>query len=135
MTMVVSHEKAGWTGHGMRPSPRPIHPVLERLRSDKRANKTDIRFEQVAAYLPIDAKATKSDAALPASKVLRREVWTKETKGQIAVRKLLVWKTNKETVDRTFSAYVVHWTDYSAGRGSPLDREVREVAREIWTAG
>lgn len=125
MTMVVSHEKAGWTGHGMRPSPRPIHPVLERLRSDKRANKTDIRFEQVAAYLPIDAKATKSDAALPASKVLRREVWTKETKGQIAVRKLLVWKTNKETVDRTFSAYVVHWTDYSAGRGSPLDREVR----------
>ena len=125
MTMMISHDKTGWTGHGMRPSPRPIHPVLERLRSDKKANTTDIRFEQVAAYLPTDAEATKPDAALPASQVLRREVWTKEAKGQIAVRKLLVWKTNKATADRNFPAYVVHWTDYSSGRGSPLDREVR----------
>ena len=24
-----------------------------------------------------------------------------------------------------FPAYVIHWTDYSGGRASPLDREVR----------
>ena len=37
----------------------------------------------------------------------RREVWT------------------KETADNAFPAFVVHWTDYSAGRANPLDREVR----------
>jgi len=64
-------------------------------------------------------------SALPASTLLRREAWKKETKGKLAVRKLVVWKTNKEQSNPAFSGYVVHWTDYSAGRGSPLDREVR----------
>jgi hypothetical protein len=27
--------------------------------------------------------------------------------------------------DYGFPKYVVHWTDYSPGRGSPLDREVK----------
>ena len=59
------------------------------------------------------------------SEILRRDVWTKETKGVVAVRKLLVWKTNKEKTNELHPAYVVHWTDYSPGRGSPLDREVK----------
>ena len=86
---------------------------------------TDIRFSQVADYLLSNVVDTNLDDTLPTSEVLRREVWTKETKGQIAVRKLLIWKTNKETADAAFPAYVVHWTDYSSGRASPLNREVR----------
>ena len=62
---------------------------------------------------------------LPASAVVRREVYAKEAKGQVAVRKLVLWQTNKETLDRSYPAYVVHWTDYSAGRKDPLQREVR----------
>ena len=61
---------------------------------------------------------------------MRRAVWTKAAKGQLAVRKLVVWKTNKEQVDPTFPAFVVHWTDYSAGRANPLDREVRVAPSE-----
>ena len=57
-------------------------------------------------------------------------VWTKETKGQTAVRKLLVWKTNKELLSADYPAYVVHWTDYSASRASPLDREIRQAPTE-----
>lgn len=125
MTMLLRHDQSGWTGHGMRPSPRPIHPVLERLRTDKTVDKTDIRFAQVAGYLPSHAESTVAGETVPASTVWRREVWTKETKGQRAVRKLLVWKTNKETADRAFPAFVVHWTDYSASRANPLEREVR----------
>lgn len=122
-SMLLSHGKDGWTGHGMRRSPRPIHPVLERLREDKRADATDVRFAQVSPYLPDETSAAGDERA--ASQLLRREVWTKDTKGQVAVRKLLVWKTNKETIDRAFPAFVVHWTDYSAARATPLDREVR----------
>lgn len=125
LTPLISHGAAGWTAHGLRPCPRPIHPVLERLRSDKQADAEGAGFGQVAPYLPRDTGAAAEPAARPTSAVVRREVWTKETKGQVAVRKLLVWKTNKEAVDPAFPAYVVHWTDYSAGRGSPLEREVR----------
>ena len=62
---------------------------------------------------------------LPTSEVIKRKVWTKAAKGKVAVRKLVAWKTNKAEVDPSYPAYVVHWTDYSAGRGTPLDREVR----------
>jgi hypothetical protein len=60
----------------------------------------------------------------------------KETKGLRAIRKLLVWKTNKELVNSSMPAFVIHWTDYSPGRASPLDREVklaptREIATQI----
>ena len=37
---------------------------------------------------------------------------------------LLVWRTNKGRTTRA-PAFLVHGTDYSAGRGAPLDREVR----------
>jgi hypothetical protein len=61
---------------------------------------------------------------------VRREVWTKTTKGQLAVRKLLVWQTNKSEGSHRYPAYVVHWTDYSAGRAEPLDRDVRPAPDE-----
>jgi hypothetical protein len=61
---------------------------------------------------------------------VRREVWTKTTKGQLAVRKLLVWQTNKAEGSQRYPAYVVHWTDYSAGRAEPLDRDVRPAPDE-----
>jgi len=35
----------------------------------------------------------------------------------------VIWKTNKESAG--YPAFVVHWTDYSSNRKSPLDREVR----------
>lgn len=47
-----------------------------------------------------------------------------ESKDKVDVRKLLVWKTNKES-DPRFPAYVVHWTDYSSTRKAPLTREVK----------
>ena len=65
---------------------------------------------------------------LGTSEVIRRQVWSKEGSGKVDVRKLLIWKTNKESAG--YSAYVVHWTDYSSTRKSPLDREVRLAPNE-----
>ncbi|MEY4654114.1 MAG: hypothetical protein RI884_2695 [Pseudomonadota bacterium] len=122
---------AGWALAGATPSPSLIHPVLKRLREDKAADVTGVRFAQVQEYLPArPGPAAAVAAALPASAVLRREVWTKTTKGQLAVRKLLVWKTNKAEAADRYPAYVVHWTDYSAGRAEPLDRDVRPAPDE-----
>jgi hypothetical protein len=104
---------------------------LQRLREDKAADDTGVRFAQLQDYLPAPSAATAASAsALPPSKLVRREVWTKTTKGQLAVRKLLVWQTNKAEGSQRYPAYVVHWTDYSAGRAEPLDRDVRPAPDE-----
>jgi hypothetical protein len=79
----------------------------------------DVRFAQVADRLPDSPASAVPNGPRPPSTVLRREVWTKVTKGQQAVRKLVLWRTNNEGVDPSFPALVVYRTDYSATRGSP----------------
>lgn len=127
--MRLKLERDQWEQVGMAACPRPIHAVIEKIREDKSVNVTDIRFAQIDDYALKDP-AEKIAVDLPKSKVIRREVWTKETKGVIAVRKLVVWQTNKQEIDTTYPGYVVHWTDYSPGRASPLDREVKLAPNE-----
>ena len=78
-----------------------------------------------------------SQLALPKSEVLRREVYTKVLKGETMVRKFMMWKTNKEKESEDFPAYVVHYTDFSPNRKTPLTREVRvsnsnDQINELW---
>jgi hypothetical protein len=94
---------------------------MVRLRDDKADVASGARFSQLPENL-IQANTT-SGVAKP-SEVIRRQVWTKESKDKVDVRKLLVWKTNKES-DSRFPAFVVHWTDYSSTRKAPLAREVK----------
>ena len=122
--MILSYQDESWQTRNLSPCPRPIHPVLVKIREDKKVNDIDVRIAQIEDYMPKSKDAALVDE-LPQSKVLRREVWTKEAKGAVAVRKLLVWKTNKEKSNSLYPPFVVHWTDYSPGRGSPLDREVK----------
>lgn len=122
----LSHGEGGWSRVCRVAGASLVHPVLSRVREDKAASRPDIRVEQLSERVEIAELDRAAEATvLPASQVVRREVYTQETKGKLAVRKLLVWKTNKETVDPDFPAFVVHWTDYSSGRKKPLAREVR----------
>ena len=45
------------------------------------------------------------------------------------VRKLLMWKTNKEN-QPDFPAYVVYLTDFSPNRQNPLERDVKIASTE-----
>jgi len=132
MAQTATFVESGWMRAGAMPSASLIHPVLQRLREDKAADETGVRFAQLQDYLPAASatSATAESSALPSSTLVRREVWTKTTKGQLAVRKLLVWQTNKAEGSQRYPAYVVHWTDYSAGRAEPLDRDVRPAPDE-----
>ena len=122
--MQVAFGKDGWSSLGMHAGPKLIHPVMTGLLSDAKADQATAGYAQVADYLAPEKKEQAS-GKLPESTVIRRDVWTKVAKGATAVRKLIVWKTNKESIDSSYPAYVVHWTDYSAGRATPLDRDVR----------
>lgn len=118
---------AGWRAVGMVESPSAVSPVLQRIRDDKLPTLRDVGWEQVEPFL--SAPDPDAPSEFGASEVLRRQVWVKRGGEKTDVRKLLVWKTNKEASGK-YSAYVVHWTDYSSTRKSPLNREVRLAPTE-----
>lgn len=125
--MVCTYDETkGWTAVRRMPGVSILHPVFVRLRDDKDADDVGVRMAQVLDRVVVPELGVHAEAIdLPKSEVLRREVYTKVTKGKTAVRKLLVWQTHKETLDPNFPAYVVAFTDYSPGRKDPIKREVR----------
>jgi hypothetical protein len=110
-----------------------MHSVLVRLRDDKPKDAQSTPWAQLASFLPEGPSTT--TLAAGAATVLNRRVWVKETKGRKDVRKLVVWKTNHDEVDPSYPAYVVHWTDYSSARKTPLTREVRPASTEAMARG
>jgi len=103
-----------------------ISPQFIRIREDKSVNAQDVRIEQIASV--VDVPMSDRDATqmtLPKSEVIRREVYTKQLKGETMVRKFMLWKTNKQGDASEFPAFVLHYTDFSPNRKVPLAREVR----------
>lgn len=121
-------DAAGWTPLGPCPSASMVNGVFLRTRSDKAARRPDVRFEQVSDLLPVAPEPTGGAPELPASQVLRREVFTKATRDGHAVRKLVAWRTNKHEADPRFPRFAVLFTDYSPGRRQPLRTELRVAA-------
>ncbi len=104
-----------------------ISPQFVRRREDKTPNTQDCRIAQLADLVEIpQLDATAADLALPTSEIMKRAVRVKELKGKTMVRKLILWKTNKETALRgEYPAFVLHLTDFSPNRKDPLQREIR----------
>ncbi len=117
-----------------------ISPQFVRMRDDKRVVAGDVRVSQVAEL--VDVPLLDRDAhqmTLPGSELMAREVYTKTAKGETMVRKFVMWKTNKADQSDEYPAYVLHFTDYSPNRATPLAREVRvsnsaEQIQQLWDA-
>jgi len=110
-----------------------LHPVFVRARKDKCFDRVDCRISQVLDRCDMKPRPVVKEALRP-SEIIRREVYSKEVSGNVCVRKLVVWKTNKGSHE--FPHYVTHFTDYSPGRKDPLKRTVRlaptqDLANEI----
>ena len=131
---------AAWSSLRRLPLASIISPQFVRLRDDKEATPEHAGLSQLTRIVDIpDAEMKAVDIALPAANVLRRAVATKELKGKTMVRKLLLWRTNKETASPEHPAYVLLLTDYSPNRKTPLEREIRvssslEQIEAYWSA-
>ena len=106
-----------------------LHTSFERIRDDKSANLPDIRFEQVSSLVYVKEEPD-NKTELNKSKMISRDVYRKESKGNIMVLKIITWKTNKEKDDPRFPGYVMHFTNFSSGRKDPLKREIRISSSE-----
>jgi hypothetical protein len=107
-----------------------ISPQFVRVRDDKEANVEDVNIRQLEAWIEVaETEKSAREEIAPESKVLERLVYTKVMKGQRMVRKLLLWKTNKEKTSN-FPAFVVYLTDFSPNRKNQLERDIRVAKTE-----
>ena len=107
-----------------------MHPVFKRIRDDKSINTNDIRYKQITDIVYIDNENDSKTKELPKSEIIFREVYTKVSKGKTNIQKFIAWKTNKETIDDKYPAYVMNYTNFSPTRGEPLKKDVRISSSE-----
>ena len=131
MIIEWDEEQNHWEGIRRLPLCSVISPQFLRIRDDKTANPDDVKMSQLSDITEIpDLERVADDLILPISTVMERIVATKTLKEATMVRKLLLWKTNKEEASRDHPAYVLHLTNYSPNRKEPLQHEIRVSSSE-----
>ncbi len=102
-----------------------ISPQFVTLRDDKEASFEDTNIRQISELVMVSETEKPADSSKKKpSEIIERTVYTKIMKDNLMVRKLLMWKTNKEE-DPDFPAYVVYLTDFSPNRKIPLERDIK----------
>ncbi len=131
MIIEWEEDKKQWEGVRRLPLCSIISPQFLRIRDDKTANAEDVKMSQLSDITEIpDLERIADDLILPTSTIIERVVATKVLKEATMVRKLLLWKTNKEEASRDHPAYVLHLTNYSPNRKEPLQHEIRVSSSE-----
>lgn len=131
MIIEWNKEQSRWEGLRRLPLCSVISPQFLHIRDDKTANAEDVKMSQLSDITEIpELERVADDLILPVSTVMERIVATKILKEATMVRKLLLWKTNKEDAARDFPAYVLHLTNYSPNRKEPLQHEIRVSSSE-----
>lgn len=124
--MTLSFADGAWSPLQVLPIPSLIHPAFIRERDDKVPDAANVGLSQIWSYLPFAGReTTPTRARLPPSELLVRRVWTKTTKGKVAVRKFVLFATHKAEADDRYPPFVIFSTDYSPSRKDPLQTGVR----------
>jgi len=136
--MVLDFDGKQYAALSRMPLVSVISPQFVRIREDKEANVEDVNIRQVTDLVRVpDADEPARAGELKKSKLLDRQVYKKTMRGADMVRKLLLWRTNKEETG-DFPGFVVYGTDFSPNRQTPLERDIKiasseKAARELFT--
>ncbi len=124
--MSVKYEDGkGYSAVGATAVAAMVHPVFLRVREDKVPDAANIGMEQIWSRLPGEVRPEESAPKLwTPAKIVERAAYVKITKGATAVRKYVAIETNKSG-DPNYPPFVVHFTDFSAGRQEPLKTSLR----------
>ena len=113
---VFGWNNSRWSFDGLAACPRLLLPTYHKLRADKEFSPQSVRLAQLTGREIATPELINRN--LPPLEVIRREVYTKEVKGALAVRKLVL---SRRPATAGAFPYVVFWTDFSAGRKTPLE--------------
>ena len=115
-------EEAGWVMEGTTPGVSVLGITLERERTDKLPNETDVRISQLTDICPFE-EPDNSQFTIHNSQLLERHVYKKVSGEKVMLHKFLLWKTNKEQTGR-YPAYIIYHTDFSSGRKEMIKRDM-----------
>lgn len=104
---------------GIRPSTHISHATFSQLRPDKTWDNGGTRMEQTLGLQTIKSLLHPEPAPTQTPKIVHREVFRKENRGAIAIKKIVVVERNQPG----YHKYTLHFTDYSQGRAEPLKTE------------
>lgn len=128
--MVLDWNGKKYTALSRMPLVSVISPQFIRLRDDKEAGVEETSISQVTDLAPVaDADASADTSRKSPSKLIERVVYTKTMKENLMVRKLMIWKTNKEESSE-YPPFVVYLTDFSPNRKTPLERDIKVASTE-----
>ncbi|MBN1609793.1 MAG: ATP-dependent DNA ligase [Polyangiaceae bacterium] len=124
MTLTYS-EGSGYAPSGEARIAAMLFPRFVRERTDKVPDVAGVGITQVTRRLALDdLSGSLGTGPLAASEVVHRAVFTK---GDTAVRKVAVIETHKQP-HQGYAPFVVHGTDFSAGRAEPLKTTLRTAS-------
>ena len=118
----------GWEPLYETPTAVMIHPIFLRERADKTVDAASVGMAQITSRVPLESPGERQEVLERRdAEVVRRAVFTKTTKGVVAVRKYAIIDTHKGD-DRSYPPYVVFFTDYSPTRKDPLQTALRPAS-------
>ena len=97
-------------------------PVFTRFRDDKDVKLNDVGINQISRVIEIP-KEEKKTSIKPQSEIIKKDVFTKLSKGNTNVKKFFIWDTKSK--DTNYPNFVFYKIDYSPTRKDKMKRDIK----------
>lgn len=119
---VIKFEKNKYSKIDNKPSVSLISPVYKGFRDDKKVETDQVGLVQITRLIELKNEISETSNKSN-SKILKKEIYSKETKGVKMVKKYFLWETNSSSED--YPKFVFYKIDYSPSRGDKLQRDIK----------
>ena len=126
----IRHLKYEFTNNSLNATGRArsvsiLNSSILNIRKDKKPNYEDCGLKQIIRISGIAKENFKeqNNKNLPKSKLIKKEVIKKESKKGIAIKKFVLWKSNKEKAS-DYPSYLCYYLDFSDSRKDPIKRKI-----------
>ena len=119
---VIKFDKNKYSKIDNKPSVSLISPVFKGFRDDKKVEIDQVGLVQITRLIELKNEVTET-LNKSNSKILKKEIYSKEMKGVKMVKKYFLWETNSSTED--YPKFVFYKIDYSPSRGDKLQRDIK----------
>lgn len=119
---VVNFDKNKYTKAKNKPSVSLISPVFRGFRDDKKVEIDQVGLVQITRIIELKNEIVETSNKHN-SKIIKKEIYSKEIKDLKMVKKYFIWGTNSSSDD--YPKFVFYKIDYSPSRGDKLRREIK----------
>ena len=132
----IRHLKYEFTNNSLNATGRArsvsiLNSSIINIRKDKKPSYEDCGLKQIIRISGITKENFKeqNNKNLPKSKLIKKEVIKKESKKGIAIKKFVLWKSNKEKAS-DYPSYLCYYLDFSDGRKDPIKKKIYPFEHE-----